>query len=44
MTKQRFTKLYKFLFEDSTFNKLSIKAKLLYALLTEGSVAKLKIM
>ena len=35
MTKQRFTKLYKFLFEDSTFNKLSIKAKLLYALLTE---------
>ncbi|MEM5587421.1 replication initiator protein A [Staphylococcus epidermidis] len=35
MTKQRFTKLYKFLFEDSTFNKLSIKAKLLYALITE---------
>lgn len=33
--KQRFTKLYKFLFEDPTFNNLPAKAKLLYALLTE---------
>ncbi|EOD3680212.1 replication initiator protein A [Staphylococcus aureus] len=32
---QRFTKLYKFLFEDSTYNELPAKAKLLYALLTE---------
>lgn len=32
---QRFTKLYKFLFEDPTYNKLPAKAKLLYALLTE---------
>lgn len=32
---QRFTKLYKFLFEDSTFNELPAKAKLLYSLLTE---------
>ncbi len=32
---QRFTKLYKFLFEDPTYNELPAKAKLLYALLTE---------
>lgn len=31
----RFTKLYKFLFEDPTFNKLPAKAKLLYALISE---------
>ncbi|EES57913.1 replication initiator protein A [Staphylococcus epidermidis] len=36
MTKQqRFTKLYKFLFEDPAFNDLPSKAKLLYSLLTE---------
>lgn len=32
---QRFTKLYKFFFEDPTYNELPAKAKLLYALLTE---------
>ncbi|MEA1224209.1 replication initiator protein A [Staphylococcus aureus] len=31
----RFTKLYKFLFEDPTFNTLPAKAKLLYALISE---------
>ncbi|HDT6947475.1 TPA: replication initiator protein A [Staphylococcus aureus] len=31
----RFTKLYKFLFEDPTFNALPAKAKLLYALISE---------
>ncbi|WP_353437348.1 replication initiator protein A [Staphylococcus aureus] len=31
----RFTKLYKFLFEDLTFNTLPAKAKLLYALISE---------
>ncbi|HDG8789432.1 TPA: replication initiator protein A [Staphylococcus aureus] len=31
----KFTKLYKFLFEDPTYNNLPAKAKLLYALLTE---------
>ncbi|HHC9388941.1 TPA: replication initiator protein A, partial [Staphylococcus aureus] len=31
----RFTKLYKFLFEDPTFNSLPAKAKLLYALISE---------
>ncbi|MDO2946765.1 replication initiator protein A, partial (plasmid) [Staphylococcus epidermidis] len=35
MTEQRFTKLFKFLFEDPTFNELPAKAKLLYSLLTE---------
>lgn len=32
---QRFTKLYKFFFEDPTYKELPAKAKLLYALLTE---------
>lgn len=35
VNKQKFTKLHKFLFEDTTFNGLPTKGKLLYAILTE---------
>ncbi|WP_254388740.1 replication initiator protein A [Staphylococcus hominis] len=31
----KFTKLYKFLFEDTTYDNLPTKAKLLYSLLIE---------